>query len=354
MTAASHDNNDNDKNEDEQQQQQQQNQGQSTDCSYASEAEANVDTEKGKRFCQEDASPPNDNAFDEDSQRCDGQAVQTLLLRLLQNTSQSTTIFPDQEPTTATSETLPQLNNPHHTHPLPHHPPTPMPPGSPRPDLPSLHPMQLRVIAAVMTHLFSAWRSTFPHTPPHDASQRRPVALPRVHPETLPYCAACLVSVLSTFLQTLLTDAHTYLKRIHRAMLKATSDVATTTMMTHLSSSSSSSSFFYRLVPLAIECCCLSPLNESFALTLLPRLLPMLKLLDEITYNIRRHVSIAPLSGSSVGLEWLDDFECSCAIMTSRYACMLITTTTVSRTIGTDKTDDNDDNKDSVIEDIHQ
>ncbi|RHZ26993.1 hypothetical protein DYB31_010188, partial [Aphanomyces astaci] len=89
------------------------------------------------------------------------------------------------------------------------------------------------------------------------------------------------VGVLGSYLEGLLGEGLSLLRKVHKGLLKG-NDV-----------SQLRPSFFHVLVPLAIECIQVTtPLRSNMALakTLLPLLLPMLKLVDEITYKIIQFV----------------------------------------------------------------
>ncbi|OQR96682.1 hypothetical protein ACHHYP_13804 [Achlya hypogyna] len=156
--------------------------------------------------------------------------------------------------------------------------------------------MQLRVLAVLQTHLFAAW--TLPGT----------------------YCATCLAAVLGPYIETLLAQGLTLLRAVHKRLLKD-SDL-----------SMLQPSFFRALAPLAIECCCVSRLRSDrrLALALLPILLPMLKLLDEITYKLQQdhrldnQATSPDNQASGLAIAWIDELESTCALLAGRYASVLM------------------------------
>ncbi|RHY38938.1 hypothetical protein DYB30_011294, partial [Aphanomyces astaci] len=112
--------------------------------------------------------------------------------------------------------------------------------------------LQLKLVAVLQSHLFAAWNPSM-------------------------YCTRCISRVLGSYLEGLLGEGLSLLRKVHKGLLKG-NDV-----------SQLRPSFFHVLVPLAIECIQVTtPLRSNMALakTLLPLLLPMLKLVDEITYKM--------------------------------------------------------------------
>ncbi|RHY71052.1 hypothetical protein DYB38_008533, partial [Aphanomyces astaci] len=112
--------------------------------------------------------------------------------------------------------------------------------------------LQLKLAAVLQSHLFAAWNPSM-------------------------YCTRCISRVLGSYLEGLLGEGLSLLRKVHKGLLKG-NDV-----------SQLRPSFFHVLVPLAIECIQVTtPLRSNMALakTLLPLLLPMLKLVDEITYKM--------------------------------------------------------------------
>ncbi|RQM28081.1 hypothetical protein B5M09_007126, partial [Aphanomyces astaci] len=116
--------------------------------------------------------------------------------------------------------------------------------------------LQLKLVAVLQSHVFAAWNPSM-------------------------YCTRCINRMLGSYLEGLLGEGLSLLRKVHKGLLKG-NDV-----------SQLRPSFFHVLVPLAIECIQVTtPLRSNMALakTLLPLLLPMLKLVDEITYKIIQFV----------------------------------------------------------------
>ncbi|OQR95198.1 hypothetical protein THRCLA_07992, partial [Thraustotheca clavata] len=147
--------------------------------------------------------------------------------------------------------------------------------------------LQLRTLAALQTHLFSAWN------------------MPNV------YCTNCITLALSPYLEALLTSGATLLRTVHKRLLKD-SDL-----------SMLQSSFFHVLAPVAIECCCVSPLrsNMTIGIALLPLLLPILKILDEVSYVSKQNNCQA---NHSLDMTWIHDLGTSTAVLAGKYACALM------------------------------
>ncbi|RHY31911.1 hypothetical protein DYB32_003038 [Aphanomyces invadans] len=103
---------------------------------------------------------------------------------------------------------------------------------------------------SLTSHLFSAWSSS--------------------------YCTTCISNTLGPYLECLFGEALSLLRKVHKGLLKG-NDL-----------SKLQPSFFHVLVPLAIECIEVTHLRSNIKVgkALLPLLLPILKLLDEVTYKI--------------------------------------------------------------------
>ncbi|KAF0697446.1 Aste57867_11869 [Aphanomyces stellatus] len=146
--------------------------------------------------------------------------------------------------------------------------------------------LQLKMLAVLQTHLFSAWNSSF--------------------------CTHCVSHVLSPYLECLFTEGLNLLRKVHKGLLKD-SDL-----------SKLQPTFFHMLVPLAVECIAASHLRSHTGLgkSLLPVLLPMLKLLDEITYKMSED---AKLNNQAVpAIDWIAELESACALLVGRYVSMLV------------------------------
>ncbi|KAH9159076.1 hypothetical protein LEN26_002534 [Aphanomyces euteiches] len=117
--------------------------------------------------------------------------------------------------------------------------------------------LRLKMLATLQSHLFSAWNSS--------------------------YCSPCVAHVLEPYLECLLGEGLNLLRKVHKGLLKDNNVEKL------------QPSFFYLLVPLAVECIAVTHLrsNVSLGKVLLPLLLPMLKLLDEIAYKISEDAKVS-------------------------------------------------------------
>ncbi|ETV87117.1 hypothetical protein, variant 1 [Aphanomyces astaci] len=149
--------------------------------------------------------------------------------------------------------------------------------------------LQLKLVAVLQSHVFAAWNPSM-------------------------YCTRCINRVLGSYLEGLLGEGLSLLRKVHKGLLKG-NDV-----------SQLRPSFFHVLVPLAIECIQVTtPLRSNMALakTLLPLLLPMLKLVDEITYKMSED-SKANNQALPIDIAWITELENACARLVGRYICMFL------------------------------
>ncbi|ETW05793.1 hypothetical protein H310_03477 [Aphanomyces invadans] len=146
--------------------------------------------------------------------------------------------------------------------------------------------LQLKMLAVLQSHLFSAWSSS--------------------------YCTTCISNTLGPYLECLFGEALSLLRKVHKGLLKG-NDL-----------SKLQPSFFHVLVPLAIECIEVTHLRSNIKVgkALLPLLLPILKLLDEVTYKISEDSKVN--NQILPDIEWITELENVCARTVGRYVCVFL------------------------------